>query len=542
MLAFHGADVVKLESRTNPDVARLFGSAWAAGMDSRSVHGHVAVPRRDVRQQAVGRTRAEAARRPARAALALIATADVFVTNYSTPAVRGLGLGPDDLTRRQPGPRVRRPARASAPTPTQPYYEFLAWGPNQAPLVGLDELTGYPDQVPAGIATIAPPDYFAGLHALAAVLTALEHRDRTGEGTVVDIAQFETTVSSLGPFLLDHALSGAVPGASGNRLAWLAPQGCYRCDGDDAWVAVTVDDDERWAAVADLLGGAARDARFATLAGRIEHHDELDALIEAWTIGTSRRPTPPRALQARRRRGVRGLRQHRRAGRPARAGAAVVPAARVEPLPRRRRVQRPPDPARRRARAVVAGRPVDGRGHPRRCSIEWAGMSSAEVDALIASGAAFTAADPDVTLRRPYVDDAAPLGLAGRRRHGGVDVSAGPWAGLRVARADRPDRRLRHPHVGRPRCRRRRRRAGRRPPPAPPPAVRAGARRARRRRCGGRSSGRASGPSWRRPGSAARAELLATADVVIADVDPADRRPGARPTTGRSSSPSARSA
>ena len=58
--------------------------------------------------------------------------------------------------------------------------------------------------MPAGIATIAPPDYFAGLHALAAVLTALEHRDRTGEGTFVDIAQFETTVSCLGPFLLDH--------------------------------------------------------------------------------------------------------------------------------------------------------------------------------------------------------------------------------------------------------------------------------------------------------------------------------------------------
>ena len=85
--------------------------------------------------------------------------------------------------------------------------------------------------MPAGIATIAPPDYFAGLHAMIAVLTALEHRDQTGEGSFVDISQFETTVSSLGPFLLDHELTGTVPERSGNRLAWLAPQGTYPCVG-----------------------------------------------------------------------------------------------------------------------------------------------------------------------------------------------------------------------------------------------------------------------------------------------------------------------
>jgi benzylsuccinate CoA-transferase BbsF subunit len=205
-LAFHGAEVVKVESRTNPDVARLFGSAWAAGIAAgpyMDTSPYVAEMSANKRSVGLELKRPEARE----ALLALIATADVFVTNYSTPAVRGLGLGPDDLLARNPGlVYVALPGFGS--DPRQPYYEFLAWGPNQAPLVGLDELTGYPDQVPAGIATIAPPDYFAGLHALAAVLTALEHRDDTGEGTVVDIAQFETTVSSLGPFLLDHVLSG----------------------------------------------------------------------------------------------------------------------------------------------------------------------------------------------------------------------------------------------------------------------------------------------------------------------------------------------
>src|SRR6478735_1932006 len=251
MLAFHGAEVFKVESRTNPDVARLFGSAWAAGidpgpyMDSSPYLAEMSASKRSV---GLHLKLAEARD----AALALLANADVFITNYSTPAVRGLGLGHDDLVAINPGlVYVALPGFGS--DPTQPYYEFLAWGPNQAPLVGLDELTGYPDQVPAGIATIAPPDYFAGLHAMAAVLTALEHRDRTGEGSFVDIAQFETTVSTLGPFLLDHQLSGAAPSRSGNRLAWLAPQGCYRCRGDEAWVAVSVTADDRWRALAGLL-------------------------------------------------------------------------------------------------------------------------------------------------------------------------------------------------------------------------------------------------------------------------------------------------
>src|SRR5262249_51218961 len=115
-------------------------------------------------------------------------------------------------------------------------------------------------------------------------LTGLEHRDQTGEGTFFDIAQFETTVSCLGPFLLDHALSGCRPERSGNRLTWLAPQGCYPCRGEDAWGAVTVGDDQQWSAFASVVGGDLDEQRFSTLAERLAHHDELDALISAWTV------------------------------------------------------------------------------------------------------------------------------------------------------------------------------------------------------------------------------------------------------------------
>jgi benzylsuccinate CoA-transferase BbsF subunit len=409
-LAFHGADVLRVESRTNPDVARLFGSAWAAGMDAGPyMDTSPYIGEMSADKRSVGLELKQPAAREA--LLALVARADVFVTNYSTPAVRALGLGPDELTAVNPGLiYVALPGFGS--DPAQPYYEFLAWGPNQAPLVGLDELTGYPDQVPAGIATIAPPDYFAGLHAMIAILTALEHRDETGEGTVVDISQFETTVSSLGPLLLDHDVSGAVAERSGSRLAWLAPQGCYRCAGDDAWVAITVDDDAGWSAVAALIGAAAADPRFATVAGRREHHDEIDDVLTSWTQARSSTAAAT-ALQAV---GVAACEVFDNTG--------LIGDDHV----RERRWYQMSGSSRFPDGDVFSGHPIRlgedpgrwWRGGPsmgedtRDVLVEHAGLTPGDVDALVASGAAFTEAAPDVTLRRPYIDRVTASGFAAR--------------------------------------------------------------------------------------------------------------------------------
>ena len=406
-LAFHGANVVKLESRTNPDVARLFGSAWARDADlPLYMDTSPYLPEMSANKRSVGVELKQA--EGCRAARALLANADVFITNYSTPAVRGLGFGYEDVAAVNPGiVYVALPGFGS--DPSQPYYEFLAWGPNQAPLVGLDALTGYPDQDPAGIATIAPPDYFAGLHALAAVLTGLEHRDRTGEGSFIDIAQFETTVSSLGPFLLDHALSDRSPHRSGNRLSWLAPQGCYPCIGDDAWVAITVAADDDWSALAAVICGPAGDARFGTLAGRIAGHDELDELIGAWTSTRS-------AAE------VASLLQD--------AGIAAY-----EVLDNIGVLHDPQIRDRHWFQLVASMRFPDGdmfSGHPIRLTetpghwwragpsmgqdtlevlTTFGGLAPTDVDGLVASGAAFTEAVPEQTLRRPYIDYAEILGV-----------------------------------------------------------------------------------------------------------------------------------
>jgi crotonobetainyl-CoA:carnitine CoA-transferase CaiB-like acyl-CoA transferase len=407
-LAFHGATVMKVESRDHPDVARLFGSAWAAGagpevvMDTTPYLGEMGANKRSVGldlKQPEGR----------RAALALLAAADVFITNYTTPAVRDLGLAYEEVV--AVNPRIvylALPGFGSGPD--LPYYEFLAWGPNQAPLVGLDGLTGYPDQQPAGIATVAPPDYFAGLHAVAAVLTALEHRDRTGEGSHVDISQFETTVSALGPFLLDNALTGRAPERNGNRLPWLAPQGCYPCRGRDAWVAVTVAGDDQWAALALLVGGGlADDDRFTTVDGRLEHHDLLDELIATWTVRRSAAEVATR------------LQEHGVAAHEVHDNVGVL----HDPQVRDRQwfefvgSQRFPDGD------LFGGHPIRLSATPGRWwrggpslgqdTVEMltrhAGLSEEEVTGLLHRGAAYDVAGRDLTLRRPYVDYAPALGL-----------------------------------------------------------------------------------------------------------------------------------
>jgi len=241
------------------------------------------------------------------------------------------------------------------------------------------------------------------------VLTGLEHRDRTGEGSFIDIAQFETTVSSLGPFLLDHALSERTPERSGNRLAWLAPQGCYPCTGDDSWVAITVADDAQWEVLAGVLGGAAADDRFTKLEGRLQHHDELDELIASWTASRSAAEVSCR-LQS--------------------AGVAAYELLDCVGVLHDSQVR-----DRRWFQLVESLRFPDGdvfSGHPIRLGEtpgRWwragpamgqdtvevltkrAGLSTDEVDALLASGVAFTEAAPEQTLRRPYIDYAEILGI-----------------------------------------------------------------------------------------------------------------------------------
>ncbi|MEA2625956.1 MAG: benzylsuccinate CoA-transferase BbsF subunit, partial [Candidatus Binatota bacterium] len=168
--------------------------------------------------------------------------------------------------------------------PETPYYDFIAWGPNQAPLIGLDEVTGWADRPPSGFSVFSYPDFTNGLHAAVAVMAALEHRARTGEGQSIDLAQLEATAAMLGPWLLDAAL-GDPPRRDGNRAPGAAPHGIYPSRGRERWVAIAVFSDDEWRKLCTVAERPEwrDDPRFATAEARLAHQDPLDEAISAWT-------------------------------------------------------------------------------------------------------------------------------------------------------------------------------------------------------------------------------------------------------------------
>ncbi len=421
MLAHFGAEVIKLESRQYPDVVRLVGAAWARTPELAPLFTETSpyLSEMNAGKRSVGlelkRPEAlDAARR-------IIAGADVFLTNYSTPAVTDLGLGVEAL--RSANPRliyVSLPGFGSQPG--TPYYEYISWGPNQAPLVGLDELSGYPDQEPAGLAAFAAPDYFAGLHAFTSILTALEQRDRSGGGAWMDLSQFELTVSALGPLLLDQQLSGRNATRNGNRVSWYAPQGVYPSRGEDRWVAISVKDDRQWVALARVLDGAAGgtgvavaeglagDAALGTLNGRHAAHDDLDQRISAWTASRSAEDAAARLQEV-------GVAAH---------AVQDTEAMLFDPQLREYGwyqvrpsfrfptgdlfggcAMRLPDTA----GAWTAGAP--GCGEHTVEILQSLGLSRQEIDRYLGEGIAFTPIDPDTKLKRPYDHALGPLGLRG---------------------------------------------------------------------------------------------------------------------------------
>jgi benzylsuccinate CoA-transferase BbsF subunit len=400
-LAFHGAEVFKVESPTSPDVVRLLGSAWlrddteqgAAWPDSSPYVAEMNADKQSVALDLKHPGGQEAARR-------LLANCDVFLANFGARALADLGLDYESVREVKPDiVYVHLPGFGS--NPDTPYYPFVAWGPNQAPLVGLDDLTGHAGREPAGIATVAPPDYLSSFHAAFAVLAGLEHRDRTGEGVHVDISQFETTISLLlGPFAMDHAISGNVQSRIGNRSLWYAPEGVYPCRGEERWIAISVADDDMWHGLVSLgPPGWATDERFATNEARLANVDALDEAVGAWTAGFEAVDLAAR-LQGRR------VAAHVVATNEDILHDAHVMGSgffTVRPGTRFRRDLFSGSPLRfaKTPGAWERAGPTSGE-HTVDVLTRVAGMTDDEVAALMAAQGAFAMDDPDLTMERPY--------------------------------------------------------------------------------------------------------------------------------------------
>lgn len=168
---------------------------------------------------------------------------------------------------------------------------FTTWGPTAQALSGLTMMSGLPGKPPAGWG-YSYMDHTAGYYAAIAIMMALHHRNRTGEGQHIDISQVEAGMVLTGPAVLDSTVNGRSfrrPGMPPGNRAWepaMAPHNTYACAGEDRWVAIAVRNDAEWDAMVRAMGEPAwADGRFSSLAGRIANQDELDARIAEWTAG-----------------------------------------------------------------------------------------------------------------------------------------------------------------------------------------------------------------------------------------------------------------
>jgi crotonobetainyl-CoA:carnitine CoA-transferase CaiB-like acyl-CoA transferase len=172
------------------------------------------------------------------------------------------------------------------------YGRFRAVGPIAGSLSSLTEMGGLPEPAPPSGWGYSYLDWLGAYSFTLAIVSALYQREITGRGQWIDASQTEVGILTTAVQILDWAVNGRTWQRHGNRSAYrnAAPEGVYPCQGEDRWIAITCATDTQWAALAQVAGHPewARDPRFVTLAGRIEHHDEIDLLVAGWTSGTDR--------------------------------------------------------------------------------------------------------------------------------------------------------------------------------------------------------------------------------------------------------------
>ena len=164
---------------------------------------------------------------------------------------------------------------------TGPRAQVAGYGNMAAAITGFYDLTGWPDRSPAG-PFLAYTDGVSPRLMLVSLLSALEHRRRTGEGQHIDVSQAEAAIHLLAPAILDYELNGHIASRDGNRDLQLCPHGVYPCKGEDRWIAIVCQSDEAWQTLRELAG-LSLDADLATAPERKAREDELDALISNWT-------------------------------------------------------------------------------------------------------------------------------------------------------------------------------------------------------------------------------------------------------------------
>ena len=280
LLACLGAEVIKIESMKRLDFVRLLAFTTGqkfSGVDESYVFNDINLGKLGIQLNLSQPKAIQLARN-------LVGMSDVVVQNMRPGVMERLGLGYEALKEVKPDIVYLSSSSRGA---TGPERGYAGYAPNFAALGGISHITGTPSSAPAHMA--GEIDLLSAVTAALAILAALNYRLKTGEGQYIDLSSTEIVSVLMGDVLMDYLANGTIQTRQGNLDESMAPHNCYRCKGEDKWISIAVATDEEWAALCQVSGHPewTSEQRFLTAAARWRNREELDGLIEQWTINYS---------------------------------------------------------------------------------------------------------------------------------------------------------------------------------------------------------------------------------------------------------------
>lgn len=285
ILAFLGAEVIKVESASRPDTWRMHNAVFQAkrypdGKAGERPHNRAALFNSQNHNK-LGLTLDIKHPKGLAAMYRLAATADVVVANFTAGTLDRMGVGYEKLrTIKNDIIVVEMPGFGNS----GPLSKAAANGATMEMAAGMCAMIGYAGGQPTTTGQVYP-DPMGGYNGAAAVMTAMMHRQKTGEGQYIELSQVEAAMQFIGEELLYAIAAKEDPELHGNRVRWAAPHDAYPAQGKDEWVTIAVGSDDEWRKLCAIIGreDLATDPRYATFDARWKNQDSLREPISAWT-------------------------------------------------------------------------------------------------------------------------------------------------------------------------------------------------------------------------------------------------------------------
>jgi benzylsuccinate CoA-transferase BbsF subunit len=275
--ADHGATVIRVESHTHPCTMRT-SAPYRGGKPGLNRGGYFNHFNTNILSLTLNMKHPQAIE----VARKLVVRSDVVMENRPPRVMENWGLGYEELKKLKPDIIMLRQSGFGS---GGPYAHLRAFGMVLAPMAGLLNFVGYQRKEPLPIGVSAYTDCISPRFAAAALVAALDYRNKTGRGQVIELSEFETALYFIMPAILEYLSSGREPARMGNSSLYAVPHGVYPCQGDDRWCAIAVYTDQEWGNLCRHIGKPEyiSDPRFDTLISRKKNESEVDKIVGEWT-------------------------------------------------------------------------------------------------------------------------------------------------------------------------------------------------------------------------------------------------------------------